>query len=72
MSDCIHRGRQCQSVRPGVSKCECGQVFVYIHRSGVGRYKKAEELTDEDFADMADDKDFLDFCSEQQGTGGSN
>ncbi len=52
-TECIHRTRQCENIAPGVSVCGCGQVFLFVSSGNVGRYKKMEEVTEQDAANFS-------------------
>jgi hypothetical protein len=66
MNNCKHISRDCRTIGPGLSQCVCGQKFVFISRANtVGRFKKIEDLTDEDrlSIDPKGMQDFEDFLS---------
>lgn len=46
---CICRNGDCYSIAPGFSRCgKCGAVFVFVSSGNVGRYKRLEDVTEED------------------------
>lgn len=59
-----HSLSNCRTLAPGIMKCCCGQLFAFVQKPNhAGRYRKVEELTDEDVANFSPDmeRDFLEF-----------
>ena len=60
---CVHRAGFCCQLAPGIQQCQCGQLFVFLQRGQCGRYKKVEEVTEEDLKHFSPEaeQDFLTF-----------
>lgn len=61
---CICRNGDCFTIAPGFSQCEkCGAIFVFVSSGNVGRYKRLEDVTEEDAKafDPLMESDFLAF-----------